>query len=134
MALHLVMRITFLLLLTYELAEAAPPVAKSNCKSSCGNVKIPYLFGIGPNCYMDKWFEVVCIGTGSSAKAFLTRIEKEVLQIDIMTKFPRSNHTYGPTVKVQMPTIYTKNCNSTGNMSPVSITGSPFNFSAYFKF
>ncbi|KAL4605437.1 hypothetical protein ACB092_09G028900 [Castanea dentata] len=122
MAVQFVMRITILVLLTYELAEAdaaAAPIAKSGCSSSCGNLTIPYPFGIGPNCYMDKLFEVVCNGTGSSAKAFLTSIDKEVLQINI---------SY-PTVQVQMPIIYSNGCRSSGSGAALDISGSPFNFS-----
>ncbi|KAM3689162.1 hypothetical protein ACJW31_09G025500 [Castanea mollissima] len=123
MAVQFVMRITILVLLTYELAEAdaaAAPIAKSACSSSsCGNLTIPYPFGIGPNCYMDKLFEVVCKGTGSSAKAFLTSIDKEVLQINI---------SY-PTVQVQMPIIYSNGCRSSGSGAALDISGSPFNFS-----
>ena len=79
MAVQFVMRITIIVLLTYELAEAAAaPIAKPDCNSRCGNLEIPYPFGIGHDCYMDKLFEVVCNGTGSSAKAFLTSIDKEV--------------------------------------------------------
>ena len=54
MGVQLVMRITFLLLLTYELAEAAAPIAKPNCRSSCGKVQIPFPFGIEPDCYLDQ--------------------------------------------------------------------------------
>ena len=95
MAVHLVMRITFLLLLTYELAEAAsPPIAKPNCTSSCGNVtKIPYPFGIGPECYMNQWFEIVCNGSDSSRKAFLPSIDMEVLEIN-MSAATRYEHNY----------------------------------------
>ncbi|KAK7837514.1 wall-associated receptor kinase-like 8 [Quercus suber] len=60
MAVHLVMRITFLLLLTHELAKATPPIAKPSCRSSCGNLSIPYPFGIEPDYYMDPWFEIYC--------------------------------------------------------------------------
>ena len=130
MAVQFVMRITILVLLTYELAEidaATAPMAKPACSSSCGNLEIPYPFGIGPGCYMDKLFEVVCNGTGSSAKAFLTSIDKEVRQINI------SNHPYSsdPTVQVQMPIIYSKGCRSTGSDAALKISGSPFNFSVY---
>ncbi|KAM3689167.1 hypothetical protein ACJW31_09G025800 [Castanea mollissima] len=118
MAVQFVLRITILVLLTYELAEAAP-IAKPDCNSSCGNLKIPYPFGIGPHCYLDKLFEVVCNGTGSSAKAFLTSIDKEVLQINI---------SY-PTVQVQMPIIYSNGCRSSGSGAALDISGSPFNFS-----
>ncbi|KAM4089971.1 hypothetical protein ACJW30_09G024600 [Castanea mollissima] len=120
MAVQFVMRITILVLLTYELAEAAAaPIAKPDCNSSCGNLEIPYPFGIGPDCYMDKLFEVVCNGTGSSAKAFLTSIDKEVLQINI---------SYS-TVQVQMPIIYSNGCRSSGSGAALDISGSPFNFS-----
>ncbi|KAM4078269.1 hypothetical protein ACB094_09G024300 [Castanea mollissima] len=122
MVVQFVMRITILVLLTYELAEAAAaPIAKPDCNSSCGNLEIPYPFGIGPDCYMDKLFEVVCNGTGSSAKAFLTSIEKEVLQINI--SYPT------PTVQVQMPIIYSDGCRRSGSGAALDISGSPFNFS-----
>ncbi|KAK9985519.1 hypothetical protein SO802_030470 [Lithocarpus litseifolius] len=129
MAVQFVMRITILVLLTYELAEAAAaaPIAKPDCNSRCGNLEIPYPFGIGPGCYMDKLFEVVCNRTGSSAKAFLTSIDKEVLQINISS----SAYSSDPTVQVQMPIIYSKGCRSSGSDAALKISGSPFNFSYY---
>ncbi|XP_050243047.1 wall-associated receptor kinase-like 10 [Quercus robur] len=122
MAVQFVMRITILVLLTYELAEAEAAAA---CYSSCGNLEIPYPFGIGPHCYMDKMFEVVCNGTGSSVKAFLTSIDKEVLQINISSG---AYNSY-PTVQVQMPIIYSNGCSSSGSGEALNISGSPFNFS-----
>ena len=54
MAVQVVMRITFLLLLTtYELAEAAAPIAKPNCSDSCGDIYIPYPFGKTTECYLN---------------------------------------------------------------------------------
>ena len=127
MAVQFVIRITILVLLTYELAEAeaaAAPMAKPDC-NGCGNLEIPYPFGIGRHCYMEKLFEVVCNGTGSSAKAFLTSINKEVLQINI------SKRPSCPTVQVQMPIIYSNNCNSSRSGAALKISVSPFNFSYY---
>ncbi|KAF8014967.1 hypothetical protein BT93_H0688 [Corymbia citriodora subsp. variegata] len=46
----------------------AYPIAKTNCPEKCGNVSIPYPFGIGKGCYRDKWFEITC-NNGSSADA-----------------------------------------------------------------
>ena len=128
MPVQFVMRITILVLLTYELAEAAAaaaPIAKPDCNSSCGNLKIPFPFGIGPRCYMDKLFEVVCNGNGSSPKGFLTSIHKEVLQINIS----RHYSFFNPAVRVQMPIIYSNNCRSSGSGAALNISGSPFNFS-----
>ena len=54
MGVQFAMRITFLLLLTYGLLEAiAPPMAKRGCIDICGNVSIPYSFGITVNCYFN---------------------------------------------------------------------------------
>ena len=75
MGVQFVMRITFLLLLTYGLAEAAaPPMAMPGCKDTCGNVSIPYPFGMTAGCYLNDWFKIVCTGKGSSARAFLPGI------------------------------------------------------------
>ena len=47
MAVQVVMRITFLLLLTpYELA-------KPSCSDSCGDIYIPYPFGKTTECYLN---------------------------------------------------------------------------------
>ena len=49
----LVITINFLLLLTIELAEAAP-IPLTSCKL-CVNVSIPYTFQVGPSCYTESW-------------------------------------------------------------------------------
>ena len=139
MAVHLLMQITFLLLLTYELAEAAaPPIAKPNCPSSCGNVtKIPYPFGIGHGCYMNRTFEIVCNGSDSSRKAFLPSIDMEVLEINMSDPYNNkdnyyyynNSYYYEPgLVRVNMPIISSSKCN--GSRSGVDMAGSPFYFSS----
>ncbi|KAM5587431.1 hypothetical protein ABKV19_006065 [Rosa sericea] len=41
-------------------AEAVLPQAKPGCTDRCGNLTIPYPFGIGPDCYMAEAFSVSC--------------------------------------------------------------------------
>nr|POE97976.1 wall-associated receptor kinase-like 8 [Quercus suber] len=131
MAVQFVIRITFLLLLTYGLAEAAP-MAKPNCRDRCGNISIPYPFGIGGSCYKEKWFEVVCNETaGIPAKAFLTSIDVELLEIKIGDLTGIDSYSpYEPgIVRVNMPNIssYCRRQLSGG----VNMRGSPFYFSSY---
>uniref|UniRef100_A0A7N2RD37 Protein kinase domain-containing protein n=1 Tax=Quercus lobata TaxID=97700 RepID=A0A7N2RD37_QUELO len=131
MAVQFVIRITFLLLLTYGLAAAAP-MAKPKCRDRCGNVSIPYPFGIGGNCYMEKWFEVVCHETaGSPVKAFLTGIDVELLEIKIGDLTGIDSYSpYEPgIVRVNMPNI-SSNCRGQPS-GGVNMRGSPFYFSSY---
>ncbi|KAL4626424.1 hypothetical protein ACB092_05G095400 [Castanea dentata] len=133
MAVQVVMRINFLLLLTYELVEAAAPIAKPNCSDSCGNIYIPYPFGKTTDCYLNDWFKIVCNETGGSPKAFLPRIGMEVLEINITD--PYNNHYFWidpGLVRVNMP-IVSSNCKnrSSRHIGGVNISGSPFFFSSY---
>ncbi|KAA3473911.1 wall-associated receptor kinase-like 22 [Gossypium australe] len=32
--------------------------AKDRCKGSCENDRVPYPFGIGPDCFLDSWFKL----------------------------------------------------------------------------
>ena len=137
-----VMRITFLLLLAvaYGLAEGAPPLAKPNCRDSCGKVSIPYPFGIGSNCFMDKAYEIVCneSGVAAAAKAFLVlpRIRVEVLEIGISDPYNNDNDSslFLGDIRVKMP-IISSNCinksSVAGSGGVLDISGTPFFFSSY---
>ena len=138
MGVEFLMRITFLLLLTYGLAEAAaapPPMAVPGCKDICGNVSIPYPFGMTTaGCYLNDWFRINCTGKGSSARAFLPRINMEVLEINITNPYRNDLYiSFEPSiVRVKMPIIISANCTCTGpSNGGVNMTGSPFYFSSY---
>ncbi|KAK4592987.1 hypothetical protein RGQ29_017215 [Quercus rubra] len=144
MGVQFVMRITFLLLLTYGLAEAAaPPMAVPGCKDICGNVSIPYPFGMTTaGCYLNDWFKIDCspgngssAGNDSSVRAFLPSINMEVLEIKIPN--PINDGAFYSflepgIVRVKMPNIISSNCTSTGAINGVvNMTGGPFYFSSY---
>ena len=137
MGVQFVMRITFLLLLTYGLAEAAaPPMARPYCTEFCGTVRIPYPFGMTTaRCYLNDWFKIDCIGNGSSVRAFLPSINMEVLEIKIPNRYDfLSGYSYYQPgiVRVKMPIITSSNCTSTGpSNGGVNMTGGPFYFSSY---
>ena len=142
MAVTFEMRITFLLLLAvaYGLAEGAPPMAKPNCPDSCGKVSIPYPFGIGSNCFMNKTYEIVCIksGVAAAAKAFLVlpRFRVEVLEINISDPPNNDDDSYYEPglIRVKMP-IISSNCinksSVAGSGGVLDFSGTPFFFSSY---
>ena len=81
---------------------------------------------------MEKWFEVVCNETaGSPAKAFLTSIDVELLEIKIGDLI--GIDSYSPQepgiVRVNMPNI-SSNCRGQPS-GGVNMSGSPFYFSSY---
>lgn len=65
-----------------SIASAIPSIAKPSCPTQCGNISIPFPFGIGPGCYVDEWFEVLCLNNNTST--FLNRTKLEVLEISVL--------------------------------------------------
>ncbi|PWA47235.1 wall-associated receptor kinase, galacturonan-binding domain-containing protein [Artemisia annua] len=57
-----------------------PRYTKPGCTQMCGNISIPYPFGIEPNCYLNKWYAVNC----TSSKPYLSSLKNlPLLRIDL---------------------------------------------------
>ncbi|KAL6206453.1 hypothetical protein ACLB2K_023701 [Fragaria x ananassa] len=105
-----------------EAAEALPPQALPGCTDHCGNLTIPYPFGIDPDCYMTETFSVTCntsteppIATwgGSSIAIYNIYLAEGEMQI--------TQYVAGDCYNSQGPTDYTE----TSIRVPAPFTVSP---------
>ncbi|KAL6318866.1 hypothetical protein AAG906_001339 [Vitis piasezkii] len=89
----MIMKLGLLLIISFLCLTAkasSPPdeyMVKPNCRYRCGNVTIPFPFGIGDSCYLNVWYSVNCsINMSSGAeKPFLnhTKLNLELLNVSL---------------------------------------------------
>ncbi|KAJ0026438.1 hypothetical protein Pint_07542 [Pistacia integerrima] len=101
-----------IILLSWPIITSAQASTKPNCQSSCGNVNIPFPFGIGPDCYIDHWFAIDC----NSAVPILSSVNLEVLELSL-----------NGTMRVNHPVF--SSCKDTLASINVNLAESPFVFS-----
>ncbi|XP_020977994.1 wall-associated receptor kinase-like 10 [Arachis ipaensis] len=106
-----------------------PIMAQPGCDLTCGDVEIPYPFGMkDPKCYAEEWFQIEC---KSNHTPYLKLINLEVTAIDVNIS----------TVEVKNPVFHRK-CHDGGRDSSlsrpkptiedpagISLRGSPFVYS-----
>ncbi|XP_059640732.1 wall-associated receptor kinase-like 10 [Cornus florida] len=109
--------------LTGGASSASLPIAKPGCPDTCGNITIPYPFGIGVGCYADKSFAIAC---DNSSKAYFTSNKLPVLYID-MFGYMYSNSS--GTIGILHP-VLAYNCPN-GSSHPLVNLSSHFWFSYY---
>jgi len=114
----MVWKLVFQLMLMFQVAAAAAPIARSGCPDRCGDISIPYPFGIRKDCYMNEWFAIECNASVNPARALISRINMEVLNISAERA----------TVTVKSP-IISSNCTGREDGAPLNLTGTPFVFS-----
>ncbi|KAJ6934377.1 hypothetical protein NC651_009424 [Populus alba x Populus x berolinensis] len=95
-------------------AQAPAGLAKPNCSDHCGNISIPYPFGIGKYCYLAESYDVECNETFNPPRAFLRSIKMELVNI-----------TLGGGAVVKGPVI---SVDSSGRQEvlPLNLEGTPF--------
>ncbi|KAF8405747.1 hypothetical protein HHK36_007824 [Tetracentron sinense] len=99
--LQVVLQIIWLLWLTKASAATPPPsLAKPGCEDRCGNISIPYPFGIGDGCYQNVSFKITCNNLTTPILTTSTS-NLEVLEISLSRS----------TVRVNSPV--STNCNPT---------------------
>ncbi|KAK1400808.1 putative WALL ASSOCIATED KINASE (WAK)-LIKE 10 [Heracleum sosnowskyi] len=97
------------------LPDGCQGVAKAGCPNKCGNLSIPYPFGIR-TCSAETRFEINCNTTFNPPKLFLSYNNVEVLNISVEG-----------TIQVKSPVL--KDCTSESKMEQVISLHHPFNYS-----
>ncbi|KAL3746949.1 hypothetical protein ACJRO7_015825, partial [Eucalyptus globulus] len=108
--------------LKLQASGAAPGLAKPNCPETCGNITIPFPFGIGAGCFLDEWYQIIC--QQNNTVPILKKIGLRVIDISLPDQYMDGM------IDVSLPVIYSNaSCGGDGRAARVSLEGSQFVFS-----
>eukprot|EP00257_Ricinus_communis_P017027 XP_015575365.1 putative wall-associated receptor kinase-like 16 [Ricinus communis] len=80
---EMILKFALLLQVLVAVASEEFPIAKPGCQDRCGNISIPYPFGLTDDCYYDEEFLITCDESFDPPKAFLTASTINVTEITL---------------------------------------------------
>ncbi|XP_062106952.1 wall-associated receptor kinase-like 10 isoform X1 [Humulus lupulus] len=90
---RVLLHIIIITLASYSTQGAVGPIAKPGCERLCGNMSIPYPFGMDSlGCSFDKWFQIYCRNSTTPFLKLTNAQEVEVLNIDLIRGTVKINH------------------------------------------
>ncbi|KAK9673405.1 hypothetical protein RND81_12G165500 [Saponaria officinalis] len=110
-------------------------ISMPNCIDHCGDVQIPYPFGIGANCYREPPYEIICNASFGSPKPFLREFNLEVLDINWPGRYslrdPRepNSEDKGQMITVGMPRQNLCTSDGAKEIRSYDFKGSPYLYS-----
>ncbi|KAJ4845645.1 hypothetical protein Tsubulata_014804 [Turnera subulata] len=113
----------FILLLLENIPQAKAQLDCGN--QTCGNISIPYPFGMAPGCYKDDWFKIECNKTSNPPTVFIPSIKAEVLNF---SDYKESVIVKGPIKSLGNCPAWKRSSNNSSTL--VNLTGSSFMFSS----
>lgn len=121
--------VTFLLLLIFTSSFV---VVSSYCQPKCGNIEIPYPFGMkneNKDCYLNDDYKIDCLKNSTGGEyPILSKFNMTVVNIFVpKDEYGLSTSAIFGSVRVRIP-ITSRGCSNDGKEtgSPLNLTGSPF--------